>query len=53
MSLIPGIGSGTEYNTITEHYDGGNLCTISSVSLGSVFVLASGTYPLNCNAVYP
>ena len=48
----PIVGSGTEYNTITEHYDGGNLCTISSVGLGSVFVLASGTYLMNCNAVY-
>lgn len=48
----PLVSGPTEYNTITEHYDGGNLCTISSVSLGSVFVLASGTYLLNCNAVY-
>jgi hypothetical protein len=49
---LPTLGSGTEYNTITEHYDGGNLCTIGSVSLGSTFVLASGTYLMNCNAVY-
>ena len=45
----PSSGGTTQFNTVTELSDTGSLCTIGSVSVGSVFVLASGTYLVNCN----
>ena len=43
-------GSGTEFNTVTELSDTGSLCALATVaSKGTVFVLASGTYLVNCN----
>jgi len=39
--LEMGADTGGTYSNIAEHYDGGNLCTITS---GDRFTLASGTY---------
>lgn len=49
----PTVSGTTQYNTITEHHDTGNLCSINTASsLGNRFTLGSGTYLISCNAVY-
>lgn len=46
----PTSGGSTQFNTVTELSDTGSLCTLGTVAgKGSVFVLASGTYLVNCN----
>lgn len=48
----PSVSGSTQYNTITEHHDTGNLCSINTASsLGNRFTLGSGTYIIKHNGV--